>query len=160
MAGSTSKKVRVLRFQREAVHGFVQGGGFPSMSGVDLLTTEGVLVHMPYEEIKAVCFVQDFNDPPFRLDGAQFVSRPKSAGLWVRMKFRDGAQLDGLLSSQLLQLDPFGFTIAPPDPGVNPQRVFVPRAALADIQVLAVVGSGLTQSRKKSAAESQQSKLF
>ena len=33
--------------------------------------------------------------------------------------------------------------MGPPNPGINNQRVFVPRAALTELQVLGVVGSPL-----------------
>ncbi len=148
-----------MRFDRELLHGFVQSPGFQTASGIEFLSQDGNLAVIPYPDVKAICFVQDFDDPLPRLDGAQFVSRPKKAGLWVRLRFRDGVFMDGLLGSSLLQLDPYGYTVTPPDQGVNPQRVFVPRAALLDIQVLAVVGSGLKPPKKTTVSESQ-AKLF
>ena len=77
------------------------------------------------------------------------------------MRFRDGIQMDGLLANQLLQLDPFGYTITPPDQAINPQWVFVPRAALIEFQVLAVVGSGLKAPKKFASPKPEaQAKLF
>lgn len=148
-----------MRFDRELLHGFVQSPGFQTPAGIEFLSQDGNLAIIPYADVKAICFVQDFDDPLPRLDGAQFVSRPKKAGLWVRLRFRDGVFMDGLLGGSLLQLDPHGFTVSPPDQGVNPQRVFVPRAALVDVQVLAVVGSGL-KAPKKTAVPEAQAKLF
>lgn len=150
-----------MRFDREPVHGFVQSPGFQTPAGIEFLSHDGNVLSLPYADVKAICFVQDFDDPPVRLDGAQFVSRPKKPGLWVRLRFRDGAQMDGLLPNQLLQIDPFGYMLTPPDLGINPPRVFVPRAALDDLQVLAVVGSGLKAPQKSAKPGPEaQAKLF
>jgi len=54
----------------------------------------------------------------------------------VRIKFRDGEVMDGILANNLLLTEPQGFTVVPPDPYSNNQRLFLPRAALAELQVL------------------------
>ena len=76
-------------------------------------------------------------------------------GLWVRMRFRDGEIMDGILSNNLLQLEPYGFNFVPPEPYANNQRMFSPREALTDFQVLGVVGSPLTRRRRKPASKDQ-----
>jgi hypothetical protein len=81
-------------------------------------------------------------------------------GLWVRMRFRDGDTIDGLLANNLLQLETQGFTIIPPDPAFQNQRVFVPKAALTDVQVLGVVGSPLRKSRRKKPVPDEQIEMF
>jgi hypothetical protein len=148
-----------LRFDREPLHGFVQSPGFQTDSGVEFLSQDGNLAVIPYPDVKAICFVQDFDDPLPRLDGAHFASRPKKAGLWVRLRFRDGASMDALLTGSLLQLDPHGYTLSPPDQGVNPQRLFIPRAALTDLHVLAVVG-GRVKKPAPAPVPAAQAKLF
>ncbi len=108
---------------------------------------------VPYGEIKRVHFVKDFDPmgkPPVR---SSFQTRPKLDGLWVRLLFKDGDALEGVLSGNLLQLEPHGFTIVPPDYSYNNQRIFVPKCALAEMQVLGVVGSPLR--RKKKVVQSQ-----
>lgn len=150
-----------MRFEREPLHGFVQASTFQTPLGIEFLSQDGNLSTIAYADVKAICFVQGFDDPAPRLDGAYFVSRPKKSGLWVRMRFRDGIQMDGLLANQLLQLDPFGYMVTPPDQAINPQWVFVPRAALVDFQVLAVVGSGLKAAKKFATPKPEaQAKLF
>ena len=148
MSGSTSKRVRVLRFEREPVDGFVHPQTFQTPIGIEMLSRDGNIVTLPYEEIKVLCFVQDFDEAVPDLNNRTFSSRPKSAGLWVRMSFRDGAILDGLLPNNLLTSEPHGYILTPPDLAVTPQRVFVPKAALRSMHVLAVVGSGLGRSKK------------
>ena len=108
---------------------------------------------IPYEEIKGVCFVRDFeaDAEPGRI----FLTRPKLEGLWVRMQFRDGEIMDGILANNLLAWDVNGFTVIPPEPDSNNQRLFVPRQALKLMQVLGVVGSPLRPRRKKAERQDQ-----
>ena len=84
-----------------------------------------------------------------------FTTRPKTTGLWLRLHFRDGEIMDGIMSNNLLQVEPQGFSFIPPDPGYQNQKVFVPRAALATIQVLGVVGSPLKPHRAKPVPKEQ-----
>ena len=160
LAGSTSKKVLVSRFDREALTGFVHPQDWLLPGGLELLSVTGTVAVVPYEEIKLVCFVRDFEQGEPRREMRSFTSRPKMAGLWIRMRFRDGDSMDGLLTNNLLQLDPYGFSFIPPDPGFQNQRVFVPRAALAEMLVLGVVGSPLKVRRKPKEAPKEQIGLF
>ncbi len=159
MAGSTNKKVQVVRFDREPVPGIVNPTTYLANSGVELLTLSGTVIVVPYGEIKAVHFVREF-DADTVLERRTFLSRPKMDGLWVRMTFRDGDSLEAVLPNNLLQLEPFGFTIIPPDFTYTNQRLFVPKQALTEMQVLGVVGSPLTQKRKPKPADKDQIKLF
>ena len=155
MAGSTNKKVLVARFDRETLSGFVNPATYLSADGLELLTPVGTVLMVPYAEVKTVLFVRDFDQVEPRPEMRQFTTRPKMEGLWVRMKFRDGDTMDGLLPNNLLQLKTQGFTIVPPDPGFQNQRVFVPKAALNEVQVLGVVGSPLRKGRKKAVPQEQ-----
>jgi hypothetical protein len=146
---STNKKVVVRRFDREPVAGFVNPQSYLQPGGMEVLSLSGSLAVIPYHEAKAVCFVRDFDleaPPPER---RIFNTRPRLNGIWVRMRFRDGELMDGLLANNLLQLEPYGFTVVPPNPSSNNQRIFVPRAALTDLQVLGVVGSPLRPRKPK-----------
>ncbi len=159
MAGSTNKKVVIERFDREPLKGFVNLQTWLRPEGVEFITTAGNVMATPYGEIKDVCFVKDLDFQGRLAERRLFTTRPKSEGLWVRMLFRDGDFLDGLLSNNLLQLEPYGFSIVPPDPSANTQRVFVPKAALADLKVLGVIGSPLKR-RKRVPPTEDQIKLF
>lgn len=159
MAGSTAKMVVVRRFERDSVTGFVNPFSYLQPHNVEVLKPDGALVLLPYEEVKSVCFVKDFEagTEPGRI----FLTRPKLEGLWVRMQFRDGEVMDGILPNNLLSWDVAGFTVTPPEPDSNNQRIFVPRSALRSIQVLGVVGSPLRTKRKKAAGPDQgQQTLF
>jgi hypothetical protein len=117
--------------------------------GANLGAAGGTLSLVPYLDIKVVCFVRDFDSVEPSQEKKVFNNRPKTDGLWVRMKLRDGEVLDGILSNNLLQLAPEGFTVTPPDAYSNNQKLFVPRAAIDQFTVLGVVGSQLTRRKPK-----------
>jgi hypothetical protein len=157
LAGSTTKKAVIRRYQRETLAGYVNPASFLQSAGVELLSEDGKVAVVPYGEIKTVAFVREFTDSD---SGRRvFFTRPKMEGLWVSLKFRDGEVMEGVLSNNLLQLDRYGFMIVPPDPAGPQQRVFVPRAALLSAEVLGVVGSPLKR-RKPQPAAVEQIRLF
>jgi hypothetical protein len=158
VASSTAKKVVVRRFDRENLTGFVNIFSYLQPNAIEVLRPDGTLVLLPYDEVKSVCFVKDFEAEAE--SRRIFMTRPKLEGLWVRMMFRDGETLDGILPNNLLAWDVAGFTVTPPEPDANNQRVFVPRPALKSIQVLGVVGSPLRTKRKKAGPVSDQPTLF
>jgi hypothetical protein len=151
VANSTAKKVIVRRFDRENLTGYVNSFSYLQPTAIELLKPDGALVMLPYEEVKSVSFVQDLDAQaePSRV----FMTRPKLEGLWVRMNFRDGEVQDGILPNNLLAWEVAGYTVTPPEPDANNQRIFVPRAALRSIQILGVVGSPLRPRKKKPAPD-------
>ncbi len=154
LAASTTKKALVRRFDREPLQAFVNPLEYLQKDGIEMLSPSGAVVFIGYYDLKNVCFVKDFD--AFSEPAKQFQTRPKMDGLWVRMKYRDGDVMDGILPNNLLQWDRYGYSVIPPEPYSNNQRVFVPREALTDIHVLGVVGSPLTKrTRRKSASEGQ-----
>jgi hypothetical protein len=155
LASSTTKKVVVRRFDREPLTGFVNPQGYLLAAGVELMKTDGTVAVVPYAEIKTVCFVRDFEMPENSPERLVFHTRPKMDGLWVRMRFRDGEVMDGILSNNLLQLEVYGFTFIPPEPYSNNQKIFSPRQALSEFHVLGVVGSPLTRRRRKEVSKEQ-----
>ena len=159
MPASTNKKVLVLRFDRETLPGFVSPQSWLQPQGVELLSASGSVAVIPYAEIRFICFVRDFDQGEPRRELRTFSSRPKTTGLWLRLQFRDGEIMDGVMSNNLLQMEPQGFTFIPPDPGYQNQKVFVPKTAVASIQVLGVVGSAL-KSRRGRPAPKEQLEMF
>jgi hypothetical protein len=160
VAGSTNKKVLISRFDRENLAGFVNPQTYLQPSGLELLTLDGTVQMVPYDETKLVCFVRDFEQGEPSRELRLFAARPKMEGLWIRMQFRDGDAMDGLLSNNLLLLEPHGFSVIPPDPGFQNQRVFVPKAALRSIQVMGVIGSPLRQGRRAKPVPKEQLEMF
>ena len=158
MASSTTKKAVIRRFQKEPLAGYVNPASYLQPAGVDLLSAQGNVSTVPYEEIKTISFVRDFEGAG--QTGRQvFNTRPKMEGLWVSLQFRDGELMEGIMPNNLLQLEPYGFTVIPPDPYSNQQRVFIPRAAVESVEVLGVVGSPLKK-RKAKAVPKEQIGLF
>ncbi len=152
MAGSTTKKAVLRRFDKEPLAGYINPLSFLQLTGVELLSPEGNVVLVPYSDVKTLAFVRDFESASE--PGRQvFQTRPKTEGLWVRLEFRDGDVTEGILPNNLLQIETAGFTIIPPDAFGNTQRLFIPRTALRSVQVLGVVGSPLKKKAKPAAKE-------
>lgn len=154
MAASTTKKVLVRRFDRPALRGYINPVSFLQPEGIELLSEEGNVSFAPYSEIKFISFVREFDEPPGE-DRRTFLTRPKMAGLWLSLRFRDGETWEGVMPNNLLQVEQYGFSVIPPDSFGNQQRIFAPRAALAEVQVLGVIGSPLTRRKPKAAAKEQ-----
>ncbi len=154
MAFAAHKKVLVARFDREPVQGVMQAPELQS-EALELLRPDGSLLKLPLGEVKAVCFVRDFDDADTWRPERSFSARPKLAGLWVRLKFRDGDWLEGILPNNLMQVEMPGFSVIPPDPTFQNQRIWVPRAALSSVEVLGVIGSPLRRPKAKPADEDQ-----
>ena len=165
---SAHKKVIVRRFLGDTLSGYLPLSGFVRLRAsdgdrvVDLLDLTGRVVSIPLHEIKHICYVRDFNlnDPgnPERLTRRTFLARPRSEGLWLRLTFRgltatasaEPEQFEGLapLDTALLDdmLNDAGLFLIPPDIRSNTQRIYVPRAAISELLLLAVI---TTPSRKK-----------
>jgi len=160
MALASNKKVLLVRFDRASLQGFVQTPAGLEGEAIELLRPDGGLVRVPLAETKLICFVRDFEDGETWRENQAFAARPKTAGLWVRFRFRDGDWLEGLLPNNLLQFEASGFSSIPPDPSFQNQRVFIPRLALAGVEVLGVIGSPLRRRTGKPAREEGQLKMF
>ncbi len=63
------------------------------------------------------------------------------AGLWLRLRLRDGDALEGLGANDASLLEPAGLFLAPPDIRSNTQRIFVPRTSISELAVVAVIGA-------------------
>src|SRR5512143_2725095 len=137
---STHKKVIVRKMDRDSVNGFVSTGSFITAGKLEILNTAGNVVLIDLKEVKGVYFVREFGDSE-TLARKTFTSRPRTEGLWVRVRFRDNETLEGLMPNDLTQITAEGFFVNPPDTRANTQRIFIPRTALAEMTVLAVIGS-------------------
>jgi hypothetical protein len=147
---STHKKVIVRKIDRDTLNGYVAPANFINDGKLEVLNTAGNVVGIDLRDVKAVYFVREFADSE-SLSRKTFTSRPRSEGLWVRLKFKDGEILEGMMPNDLTLALPEGYLVNPPDLRSNTQRIFVPRAALASLNVLAVIGGG--QRRRRAAAE-------
>jgi hypothetical protein len=123
---------------------------------LELLNTSGTVIAIDLREIKGVYFVREFGDSE-SLTRKTFTSRPRSEGLWVRLRFKDSEILEGLMPADLAQTLPEGFLVSPPDQRSNTQRIFVPRTALESLTVLAVIGAS---SRRRRPQDQRQVPMF
>jgi hypothetical protein len=139
---STYKKVVVRKLDQGLIKGFVDSTSYLGPNGIEMLDREGRTVIIPLPEIKGVFFVRDFDGNPQRSERKLFQSRPRLAGLWVQMTFKDKEVLEGLLPNNLVELSPEGFLITPADLYSNNLKIFVPRTALSKIDVLGVISDG------------------
>lgn len=157
---STHKKVVIRKLDRDSVNGYVAPSNFISDGRVELLNTAGNVVSIPLKDIKGIYFVREFGeaDSPSR---KTFTTRPRTEGLWVRLRFRDNEVMEGMLPNDLGLLNPDGLLINPPDTRSNTQRIFVPRTALENMTVLAVIGGPQGRRRRPEvAADSRQVPMF
>lgn len=152
---STNKRVLAIRFDREPVAGFVNPQTYLADGRLEVLTQAGNVFTAPLSDVKAVCFVRDLPTDEVWIPNRYFTVRPKTGGLWLRLKFRDHDGMDGVVPNNLLSVEPEGFTVVPPDPSFLTQRIFVPRQALTEVQVLGVIGSPLNLAKGKAAAGSK-----
>jgi hypothetical protein len=159
VAGSTTKKAIIRRYDKEPLRGYLNPVSFLQHTGVELLSAEGNIATIPYPDIKSISFVRDF-DPSPAPERQVFQNRPKMEGLWVRLRFRDGDLMEGVIPNNLLLLEHYGINVVPPDSYGNQQRVFVPRTSLETVEVLGVVGSPLKKPKAKPAAGKDQIGLF
>jgi len=154
---STHKKVIVRKLDRDAVNGHVSPSHFVHDGKLELLNTSGNVVAIELTDIKCVFFVREFGDSD-SLSRKTFTTRPRSEGLWVRIKFKDGEILEGLIPNDLTLTTAEGFLINPPDLRSNVQRLFVPRTALESLTVLAVIGA--TRRQRRGAEDVRQVPMF
>lgn len=143
---STHKKVTVRKLDRDTMNGFVSTE-FVVDGKFEMLNTAGNLVALDLRDIKCVFFVRDFGDAD-ELNRKTFTTRPRTEGLWVRLKFKDNDVMEGMMANDLTQVTPDGFLINPPDTRSNTQRIYVPRTALLGLTVLAVIGGPSGRRRK------------
>ena len=160
MAASSNKKVEVVRFDRATIEGFVQIPEGLTGGHVELLTPDGNLTRVPFPETKVVCFVREFSGGQSWTPNRAFLTRPKTMGLWVRMRFRDGDWMEATIPNNLAMLDPAGFSASPPDVSAQLQRVFVPREALDTLEVLGVIGAAARRRPPKPADKDKQISMF
>ncbi len=150
MSTATNKKVLIARFEKAPLEGFAQLPEGLNTDAIDLLSPSGALTRVPLAEVRAVCFVREFEAGETWQKQRTFLSRPKAPGLWVRVRFRDEELIEGVMRNDLLG-EPGGFALVPPDS----QLMHIPREAIKRVEVLGVIGSPLRRIPKKPTSENQ-----
>jgi len=140
-----------VRFlDRNVLRGYLNPSKLGSAETIELLTPEGEQRNFAEKDVRSIYFVREF-EGDFEPERKAFLSRPKMDGLWVRLKFRDGDTIEGVVPNDLLSLLDRGVQITPPDLHGTTVRIFIPRTALTEMAVLGVVGIA----RRKPAAPPQ-----
>lgn len=154
---STHKKVIVRKKGRDSISGYVSPANFVSEGRLELLNPSGKVVLIDLKEIKNVDFVRDFSE--LASTGRKtFANRPRTEGLWVRLKFTDNDVLEGMMTNDLVQISAEGYLVTPPDTRGNIQRVFVPKSSLDELTVLGVIGR--PEARRRPEPATGQETLF
>lgn len=159
---STHKKVAVFLLNGSSEPGYLNPASLESADTVHLLTPGGEHRSISLNQVKAICFVREFTGP-FEPERKSFLSRPKLDGLWVRLRFRDEDEMEGVVPNDLLAMLGPGVQLTPPDLHGNVVRMFIPRTALLEMKVLGVVGVARRPQPKPSergAGVPEQPKLF
>jgi hypothetical protein len=141
---------------KSTLRGYLNPGRLSGAETLDLLTPEGEHEQVPVASVRAVYFVRDL-DEEFAPERKAFLSRPKLDGLWVKVRFRDEATLEGVIPNDLVNFLDNGLHLTPPDFNANADRIYVPRPAIAELTVLGVVG---VARRKPAVAAAGQPRLF
>jgi len=133
---------------------------------LELLDARGRLLHLDWAQIKWVCYVRelasegDTSQQPERLLRRNFSSRPRAAGLWLRLVLEDGDELEGVAANDRSLIDGAGLLLTPPDTRSNTQRIFVPRGAIRDLTILAVLAPRPQANSRASQLSVTQPELF
>jgi hypothetical protein len=153
---STHKKVIIELLEKKLLRGYLNPMRLVQAVTIAVLTPEGAHEEVPLEKVRAIYFVRDLQED-MEIERKSFLSRPKLDGLWVKLRFRDGESLEGVIPNDLLGLQENGLQMTPPDFHSNTDRIFVPRTALTEFTVLGVVG---VARRKPAVAADGQPRLF
>jgi hypothetical protein len=154
------KKVIVRKLSRDWLSGYLPPSAFVDEEQAQVLDLAGKLITVHMAEVKWICFVRDFQSgdasQPERLLRKTFATRPRSKGLWVRARLKDNDLIEGLAQNDVTLLESEGLFLVPPDTRSNTQRIFLPRQAVSELDVLAVIRPG----SRRGPAEAMQESLF
>jgi hypothetical protein len=161
---SSRKKAVVRKFSRDWISGYLSAENFLSGETLELLALDGKVTAIGIGQIKWVCFVRDFNSGevanPERLLRKTFAGRPRSEGLFVRIRMTDGDLLEGIAANDRSLLDSQGVFLIPPDTRSNTQRLWVPTSSIEELEVVAVIGGSTKKKASAPPVDDSQERLF
>jgi hypothetical protein len=144
---SARKPVIVRKFSRDWSAGYASGELGRDLSELEILDLTGKVVRMAWEQVKWVCYVRDLPSAstdqanPERILRKRFSLRPRTAGLWMRLKLADGDELEGLAANDRSLVEGAGLLLIPPDTRSNTQRIYIPRQSIQALEVLSLIGA-------------------
>ncbi len=157
----------VRKFSRDWCAGYAGAAFDGDPAELEILDLNGKVVRIGWEQVKWICYVRELpaagegggQANPERLLRKRFSTRPRTAGLWLRLVLADGEELEGIAANDKSVIEGAGLMLTPPDTRSNSQRIYVPRQAIQSLEVAAVIGAG----RKRTEApqpEPEQPELF
>lgn len=165
--GSVRKPVIVRKFSRDWCAGYAEAGFGQAGAELEILDLNGKVLRIGWEQVKWVCYVRDFPashslDPsnPERLLHKRFTTRPRTAGVWVRMTLTDGDELEGLAANDLSLVSGAGLLLTPPDTRSNTQRIYVPRQAIQTLELVSLIGAPGPRRTAATSRRTEQPELF
>jgi hypothetical protein len=146
---SGQKKVIIRRFNDQLHWGYLPQEITLLHGYVELIDPSAHVTPHLLTEIKWIAYVRDFNladrTLPERLERRRFAARPRTEGLWLRLRLTDGDVLEGLCQLNRTLLDSLadsqGLFLTPPDTRGNLQRLFIPRSAVESFEPLGLIMS-------------------
>jgi hypothetical protein len=163
---SARKPVIVRKFSRDWCAGYAALGFGREAEELEILDLTGKVLRMGWEQVKWVCYVRDLPSTggdqtnPERLLRKRFSIRPRTAGLWLRLRLTDGDELEGLAANDLTLIEGAGLLLVPPDTRSNTQRIYIPRQAIQSLEVLSLIGAPGRKRLPEEPAEAGQTELF
>jgi hypothetical protein len=161
---SLRKPVIVRKFSRDWCAGYAAQSFGQDEPELEILDLTGKVLRIAWDQVKWVCYVRDFSVAetanPERLLHKRFSTRPRAAGVWLRMTLMDGEELEGLATNDRTLLEGAGVLLTPPDTRSNTQRIYVPRAAIQTLEVIGLIGAGARKSAAARQKAADQPELF
>ena len=138
------KPVIVRKFSRDWCAGYFSENESLENGNFTILDPSGRRTLIESGQVKWLCMLRELpgNLDPVNPEGLlrrSFATRPRSAGLWLRLGLRDGDLMEGIApTDQSLLVGP-SLTITPPDLRSLTQRLLIPRSAIAECTVLGLI---------------------
>jgi len=104
---------------------------------VRLLESDEV-TEISVKDVKAIFYVNSFDGDPDHKEIKFHTMAPIVHGIWMRLQFRDGEIMEGIVYNSIRYLVDPGFFLLPTDPDSNNKLVYVVKRWLADHRVLGV----------------------
>ncbi len=163
---SQRKAVIVRKFSRDWCAGYARASFGQDEAELEILDLAGKVLRIAWDQVKWVCYVRDLppqsNDQanPERLLHKRFATRPRTAGLWLRMTLSDGEELEGIAANDRSLVEGAGLLLTPPDTRSNTQRIYVPRQAIQKLEVVSLIGAGARKRTGAGRPATEQPELF
>jgi hypothetical protein len=163
---SQRKPVIVRKFSRDWCAGYAETNFGQNTTELEILDLTGKVLWIAWKQVKWVCYVRELppasadQTNPERLLHKRFSIRPRTPGLWLRMTLTDGEELEGLAANDRSLVEGAGLLLTPPDTRSNTQRIYLPRQAIQNLEVVSLIGAAGRRRTEASGEATEQPELF